>query len=262
MICTRLLAVGILAAIPAFGWSYDNAFTLEFEQATDIAGWSDATNGNNAIFAGENMEADIVDYNPKPEDAPGYNGTNWLRIGADVNEFGVGTYVYDGSAGGTTQEILDFVATVDVFVVPNATFRYQVALFGRWTSSVGNAPFEVFYSRNTPSSADGFGWRQGGSTTTYNAFTTTTVTSPQWVRMKMEWKEDNATVAIDEDLDNVYEYVSPVQTPVNQTVAGKLGLQCVINDPNNGHARVPDQFAYFDNFTFAPIATVRDWSMY
>lgn len=262
MICTRLLAIGILAAMPALGWSYDNAFTLEFEEASDADGFSDVTNGNNMAIAGENTAMDTIPYSVLPENAPGYNSTDWLRIGADVQAAGVGTYPYDGRAGGTTQEILDFVATVDVFVVPDATFRYQVALFGRWTSSVGNAPFEAFYSRNTPGQPDGFGWRQGGSTTTYDAFTTSTITTPSWARMKMEWKGGNATVSFDENLDGIYEYISPVQTPVNQTVAGQIGLQCVINDPNNGHARVPDQFAYFDNFTFAPIATVSDWTIY
>lgn len=260
MICTRLFAVGVLVAVPMLGWSYDNAFTLTFEQASDADGITDATNGNTAVFAGENTAMDIPPFSVLPENAPGYNGTKWLRLGADVQAAGVGTYPYDGRAGGTTTNVSDFIATVDVYVNPTYAHRYQVALFGRWTG--GNSIFEVFHSCKTPGQPDGFGWRSGGSTTTYNAFTTTTVTAPRWVRMKLQWQGGDAIVSIDENLDNVYEYISPVQTPVNQTAPGQIGLQLIINDPDNGHARIPDTYAYFDNLTYTPLASIHDWSVY
>lgn len=263
MIGNRLFAAGILAAMPMIGWSYDSGFTLTFEQATDTDGWADlATPTNTEIFAGEDEAVDNPPYATPPEDALHFNGTNWLRLGAAGNAFGVGTYSYDGRAGGASTEVLNFVATADVYVNPQAGHRFQVALFGRWTQATGTAPFEVFYSRNTPGTEDGFGWRHGGVTAVYNAFPTTTVTGAQWVRMRLEMNDTTAIVSIDENLDNTYEHVSPELTVTTAVNPGKIGFQLVLNDPDNGSVAVPNKFAYFDNLDYVPLASIPEWSLY
>src|SRR5688572_13955234 len=60
MICTRFIVVGILAALPALGWSYDSAFTIEFEQPSEADGFEDVSNNNTVIFAGENTAMDAT----------------------------------------------------------------------------------------------------------------------------------------------------------------------------------------------------------
>ena len=260
MVCTRLFAVGILAAMPVLAWSYDSAFTLAFENPSDSEGWEDTTNGQSSVVTGEKVSVDTPAFPVPPESAPNFNGTNWLRLGVPTQAFGVGTYTYDGRAGGTATDATDFVITADVYINTTVDHRYQVALFGRWTAGAGNAPLEVFYSHNTPSQPNGFGWRHGGITTQYNGFTTTTVTS-QWVRMKLDVKDNQAFASIDQERDGVYDFVSP---PLITTALspGRIGFQMVINDPANGSAGLPGKFGYFDNLTYVPYSRISDWSVY
>jgi hypothetical protein len=258
MICTRLFAVGLLAAVPVAGWSYDSAFTLTFEQATDSEGFTD-TAGNNTVFvAGENTPADAPPYDVPPNTATQYNGTKWLRTGSDVQLNGVSTAVYDGRAGGTTQDATDFVATVDMYINPTYAERYQVGLVGRWTSGFG--PFHVFYSRKTSTLPDGYGWRGGGvSASAYDGFAAGPETVAKWVRVKLTMEGSTARASIDQNLDGTYDLNSPDIT-VAAPVAGKIGVQSVIN--TSAGLRIPDQWAYYDNLTYTPLASVSEWSLY
>ena len=252
--------------VPAVGWSYTNAFTLTFEQASDADHFSDTANSASVIAAGENAAIDNPPYSVKPEVATGYNGTKWLRTGnSDTTMYGVATFAYDGFAGGGGT-VQDFEATVDVFINPQFSdpnnsanpLRHQVGLMGRWTS--GNNAFMVFYSRGTPNYADGFGWRYGGSTATWGEFTTATLSSPRWVRLKTHMQDNIAQMSVDQDLDGTYDYISPeITVAVNP---GQLALQSVINDPNNGSKQLPDRFAYWDNLHYVPLASVSEWSLY
>lgn len=258
----KLFAVGVLAALPVVGWSYDSAFTLTFENASDTEGWADLANPVNVeIFAGENVAVDNPPHSTAPEDAENYNGTNWLRLGSSAQQFGVGTYVYSGTAGGAATEAQDFVVTADVFIDPLVTYRYQVALFGRWVAGSGNAPPEIFYSRGTPGQPDGFGWRHGVPTS-YNGLPAAVVTEAQWVRMRAQFIGDQADFAVDLDMDGTYEHVSPELTMSSHLGPGRVGFQTVLNDGTGSATPVVNQFAYFDNLTFTPVASVPEWSLY
>lgn len=258
----KLFAVGVLAALPVVGWSYDSAFTLTFENASDTEGWADLANPiNTEVFAGENVAVDNPPRSVAPEDADNYNGTNWLRLGSSAQQFGVGTYVYSGTAGGSGTESQDFVVEADVFIDPTANYRYMVALFGRWVPGSVVSPPEIFYSRGTPGQPDGFGWRHGVPQT-YNGFPEAVVTEPQWVRMRAQFIGDQAQFSVDLDMDGTYDHVSAEQTMSSQLGAGRVGFQTVINDGTGSAIPVANQFGYFDNLTFTPVASVSEWSLY
>ncbi len=250
-------AIAVLAALPAFGWSYDSAFSLDFEEAADADGFTDVAGGNTVFVSGENTPADSPPYAVPPNVAAGYNNSKWLRTGSDVQPNGVSTAVYDGRAGGTTGTTTDFEATAEIYINPTYSERYQVGIFGRWTS--GFSVFHIFYSRKTSTLPDGYGWRAGGSTSTYNAFGTGAEPVARWVRFKLRMVGAEAFMSVDRDLDGVYELVSPA-IPVNAAAPGKIGFQHVIN--TGAGASIPTQFAYHDNLTYIPIASVSDWSVY
>lgn len=255
----KFFTTAILAGLPALGWSYDSAFTLTFEQATGSEGFVDASQANTIFVAGENTPADAPAYSVPPNSATGYNNTKWLRIGANVSGFGVTVASYDGRAGGATTTAQDFTATVEMYINPTTGKRYQVGLFGR--AGTESSPFQVFYSHNTPGNANGYGWRGTGTTASYDGFGAGAETVPKWVRFKIQLGGATGTVSVDRDLDGVYELVSP-PIALSVTNSGKIGVLSVINDPDNGSATIPNQFAYSDNLTYTPIASVNDWSVY
>lgn len=248
--------------LAGYAQSYDNAFTLNFNSTGDTAGWSDPVNMPPAtLVTGETTAVDSPAYSPLPESAPGANGTGWMRIGQSGGDnFGVSLAIYDGSAGGTTQETSEFIVKVDMFVVADSTIRHQQGLAVLWDTTQGNFPTEFFYSHNTPGQPNGYGVRNnisGGSV--YGLFLAET--SNRWVRLTVTVIGNNMTIGLDRDLDGVDDYTSSYV--ITAPAQGKVGFFSVINDPASGNAGVPNQFAYFDNLEFTPIVNpVQNWDGY
>jgi hypothetical protein len=256
----KICALSAIALFPVKGYGYDSSFTLSFEEPTGSEGWTQA-GGNTVIVTGDHTPADTPPLSPTPDTAPGFNGTDWLRIGSDVQANGVSTAFYDGRAGGSSATALDFVATVDAYISTNFANRYQVALHGRANGEF--SPPQVFYSHNTPGFDNGYGWRGSGITAAYNGFGTGAETSSRWVRFKITLIGATATFEVDRDLDGTYDLNSgPIAIAAAGQDAGTVGVLSVINDPTSGVA-IPNIYGYFDNLTYAPVpSSVSDWSMY
>ncbi|MBN1900421.1 hypothetical protein JW926_03735 [Candidatus Sumerlaeota bacterium] len=256
-----LSLVSILVCFSNFSMAYTNSFTLNFESAGDTAGWSDSVNTPaTTIVTGETTPADSPAYSPTPLTGAGYNSTAWMRIGQPGGDYyGIGLAIYDGTAGGSTTDPVNYTIEADVFVVIHATLRFQMGLAGRWTSASGNFPFELFHSVNV-GQPDGYGFRSGGSTAQYGLFPAETTN--RWVHMKMKFHDALVDVAIDNNMDGTDDYT---QNDISLTAtSGKAGFFSVINDLGSGGTGIPNQFSYFDNFKFTPepAAAVNDWVLY
>jgi len=254
-----LFVMAVVFCLSNLVFAYTNSFTLDFT-SSDLTGWSDPANSPSSdIVSGESTPADSPPYSPTPNTAAGYNSTPWMRIGRSAGDnYGVALAIYDGTAGGSTTDPTDYTYQANVFVVTHATLRFQEGICGRWTSADGNFPFEVFHSVNTPGQPNGYGYRSGGSTTTYGLFTAETTN--RWVCMKMTFHGSLVDIAIDNNLDGTFDYT---QNDIALTdTAGKAGFFSVINDPGAGSVGVPSQFSYFDNFSYTYPTSVGDWELY
>lgn len=261
----RLILCAGLLGLASAAVAYTNSFTLDFNTA-GTTGWSEV-NGGEILAAGETTAVGTPAYSPGPGDgAAGANGTGWFRVGAGTQAAGVVTANYNGTAGGSTTPPADYTIEVDMFVVVNPSqpgYRHHADLNARWNNST-NAPFQFFYSHNTPSSANGYGFRNtgGGTATTYNALGVTE-TSNRWVRLKITVTGTAALVAVDRDLNGTYDHSANVTLGGTAPATGVPGVFSVINDPTNGSARVADQFTFFDNFKYTPgNAGIGDWAVY
>ncbi len=256
----KICALSAIALFPVTGYGYDTAFTLTFEEPTNSEGWTQA-GGNTVIVTGDHTPADNPPLSPTPDTAPGFNGTDWLRVGSDAQPNGVATAYYDGRAGGSAVTALDFVATIEAYISTNFGFRYQIALHGRANGEF--SPPQVFYSHNTPALPNGYGWRGSGITAAYDGFGVGAETSSRWVRFKITMIGTTATFEVDRDLNGTYDLNSgPIAVDVAGQDAGTIGVLAVVNDPATALA-VPNIYGYFDNLTYSPVpAAVSDWSMY
>lgn len=256
---TALMALALAA--PQLLFAYTTSFTLDFTTAGDNAGWSDPYNSSfpTTIATGSSTPADSPAYAVLPNAAPGFNSSPWISLGqaAGANN-GISLAVYDGTAGGGGADPADYTVEANMYVVTDSTQRNQQGLVGRYNVSLGNFPFEFFYSHNTPGQTNGYGYRGGGSTTNYGLYAAETAN--RWVHIKITFRGAVADVALDSNLDGTYEQTT---TDIALTAtAGSVGFFSVINDPGSG-AGIPTQYSYFDKLIYTPTTSaVQDWIYY
>lgn len=239
--------------------------TKDFETA-DTTGLTDPVNSGTTFVSGTSDATDSPAYDPLPTDpTTQYPGSNFLRVENSTGA-GVALGMFDLTATGSgdiTENRANYIVEADVFVVvDDPNIRNQVGIGGRWTSGSGNFPFEMFYSHNTPGTSNGYGWRNAGSTSTYGHFNGLTESENRWVRMRITFDGPTAEIAVDRDRDGTYDLIEENITTNDQ--AGAPVIFSVVNDPNNGHAAVPNRHSYFDNFSYTPLpnSSVSDWSVY
>ena len=263
---SALLVIGALA-VASQGYAYTGSFTDNFDTA-GAANWSDPANTDTVIITGETAAADSPAYAPLPSDiAAGFNGTGWLRLGTtNAGNFGVTLAIYDALTTVPPAELRDYTIEADVFVVVDQPTRHHLGLAGHWSPGNGNTVPEFFYSHNTPGQPNGFGWRSGGMATTFGAFSGLTLSSNQWVTMRMTFFDAGTRleVGLDIDRDGTEEQTQEVTYTASalSNIEGAAGFFSVVNNPAAGSSAVTSLYSYFDNFSVTFPAPVQDWSMY